>query len=205
MQKDFLSELLGNPVRARLLRLLTASSDTEHTFDDLRKKMQIKDGAIIQRELTALMKLGIVKTQERETEFDKHGQRASYKAWSFEREHPYAQALRMFVRDTQQPIDEGVITQLRRTGRLALVVVSGRLLDAEDGQDRIDMLIAGEALNEGKIQTVLRGIEAERGREVQYALFSPKEFKYRLDVKDRLIRDMLDYQHHILLDKLNLL
>ncbi|MBI4067894.1 hypothetical protein HY413_00615 [Candidatus Kaiserbacteria bacterium] len=205
MQKDFLSELLGDQVRAKLLRLLVSASDTAYTVDDLRKKLQIKNGAVIQRELTALMKLGVVKTQERETAPDKNGKNTLYKAWAFDREHPYAQALRMFIRDTQQPIDEGVVTQLRRTGRLALVIVSGRLLDDEDGEGRIDMLIAGEALHEDKIQAVLRGIEAQRGCEVQYALFSPKEFKYRFDVQDRLIRDMLDYPHHILLDKLNLL
>jgi hypothetical protein len=64
------------------------------------------------------------------------------------------------------------------------------------------MLIIGEKLNERKVATALRALEAEQGREVAYAVFTPDEFKYRLDVFDRLVRDVLDYPHRVVLDKL---
>lgn len=203
MQKDFLTEFLGNQTRARVLRLLSSAGEQTHALDDIRKKTQIKNGTAILRELAALMRLGIVKTEEKEVTTQK-GHHTS-KMWSLDREHPYAQALRLFVRDTQQPIDEGVVNQLRRSGKLRLVIASGRFLDAEGGDGGIDLIIVGENMNEAKVQATLRTIEADRGREILYAVFSPKEFKFRLDVQDRLIRDVLDYPHHILFDKLSLL
>ena len=110
------------------------------------------------------------------------------------------------VGDTQQPIDEGVVSELRRSGKLRLIIASGRFLDADGGvHDGIDLIIVGENMNESKVQGTLRTIEADRGREILYAVFSPKEFKFRLDVQDRLIRNVLDYPHHILFDKLNVL
>jgi hypothetical protein len=213
MPTDFLAELLGNQTRARVLRLFTIGPDTERTLDDVRKKTQIKNPVLLARELAVLTRLGVLKTGIRELEpapseaeslqMQKKSTPTQY--WIIDREYPHAQALRLFVRDTQAPIDEGVVTQLRRTGRLRLLVVSGGFVDSDNEQGRIDLLLVGEAMNEEKIQEVLRGIEAQRGREMQYAIFSPKEFKYRLDVQDRLIRDVLDYPHRVLFDKLNLL
>jgi len=208
MQKDFLSEFLGNQARARILRLLTAVADTEYTLDEIRKKAQMKSAAAVQRELTVLARLGLLKTGLVETESGTGTKMkiVQAKVWALDREHPYAQALRLFVRDTQQPIDEGVVSELRRSGKLRLIIASGRFLDADGGvHDGIDLIIVGENMNESKVQGTLRTIEADRGREILYAIFSPKEFKFRLDVQDRLIRDVLDYPHHILFDKLNVL
>ena len=208
MQKDFLSEFFGNQARARILRLLTAVADAEYTLDEIRKKAQVKSVALVQRELNALARFGLIKTGLIEAGIGAGpGKKAARtKVWALDREHPYAQALRLFVRDTQQPIDEGVVSELRRSGKLRLVIASGRFLDAEGGaHDGVDLIIVGENMNESKVQGTLRTIEADRGREILYAVFSPKEFKFRLDVQDRLIRNVLDYPHHILFDKLNVL
>jgi hypothetical protein len=49
------------------------------------------------------------------------------------------------------------------------------------------------------------GMEAEIGKELRYAYFSTDEFRYRLSMYDKLIRDILDYPHRVLLDKLGIL
>ena len=207
MQKDFLAELLRDTVRTRVLRLFIASGDVAQTLDDVRAKTQTTNRAKIATELKELTELGILKVALEEMSVDcaTEKKETSVQRWILDREHPYAQALRLFVRDTQVPIDDDVVTQLRRAGKLRLLIVAGGFSDTEQSQGRIDLLIVGESLHEDKIQLVLRDIEAQRGRELQYAIFSPKEFKYRLDVQDRLIRDVLDYPHHVLLDKLNML
>ena len=47
-------------------------------------------------------------------------------------------------------------------------------------------------------------IEAEIGRELRYAAFTTEEFRYRVGVYDRLIRDAFDYPHRTILDKIGL-
>jgi hypothetical protein len=51
---------------------------------------------------------------------------------------------------------------------------------------------------------VIKRLEGEFGREIRYALFSTSDFRYRLGVYDRLIRDVFDYPHRLLLDKIGL-
>jgi hypothetical protein len=43
------------------------------------------------------------------------------------------------------------------------------------------------------------------GKELRYAFFSTDEFKYRMSMYDKLVRDILDYPHKVLLDKLGIL
>ena len=50
----------------------------------------------------------------------------------------------------------------------------------------------------------MHALEAELGREIRYAFFTTPDFRYRLGVYDRLLRDVFDYPHRVLLDKIGL-
>jgi hypothetical protein len=47
-------------------------------------------------------------------------------------------------------------------------------------------------------------MEAERGKELVYAYLETQDFQYRLGMYDKLIRDILDYPHQVLLDKISI-
>ena len=47
-------------------------------------------------------------------------------------------------------------------------------------------------------------LEAELGREIRYASFATEDFRYRTGVYDRLLRDVFDYPHRLLIDKIGL-
>ena len=68
-----------------------------------------------------------------------------------------------------------------------------------------DIIIAVDALHESRLEKAIKTLEPQFGREIRYAAFSTPEFRYRLTVQDRLIRDTLDYPHLVLLDKARLL
>lgn len=195
---DFFSLLLDNQIRARILRLFLNAEDVALGVDEVARRVQGTKVAV-ERELQALMQLGVVAFAPAEEE----GKAANKGAWSLDRGCRQMQALRRFSRDIEGSLDEEILGKLSNVGRLKFVAISNDLLDVVNGCTRIDMLIVGEALREEKVQEALQVVEAEWGREIQYAAFSPKEFKYRLDVKDKLMRDLLDYPHRVILDKLN--
>jgi hypothetical protein len=58
-------------------------------------------------------------------------------------------------------------------------------------------------MKESRLKSAIRDLEAHIGHELRYAAFSTADFTYRLGVYDRLIRDILDYPHQIIVDKLN--
>jgi hypothetical protein len=53
------------------------------------------------------------------------------------------------------------------------------------------------------LDNIIKSIEAEMGHEIRYAVFETKEFTYRLGMFDKLIRDILDYPHEKIINRLN--
>ncbi len=85
-----------------------------------------------------------------------------------------------------------ILHRLARAGKLKLVILSGFFIQNWDA--RVDLFIVGDNLRKGTLENIVRLIESEAGREVRYASFETADFKYRLGVYDKLVRDVLDLQ-----------
>jgi hypothetical protein len=96
-----------------------------------------------------------------------------------------------------------IVEALKRTGKLSAVVLSGSFMGDESRP--ADMLVAADTLNEEKLESAVRGLEPVFGREIRYAVFSTPEFRYRLTVQDKLLRDTFDFPHLVLLDRSGML
>ena len=80
------------------------------------------------------------------------------------------------------------------------MTVSGVFIQKPDS--RVDLLIVGDRIKSTSLDRIIRNLEAQIGKELRYASFSTKEFRYRLNVYDRLIRDILDFPHEPVLDRI---
>lgn len=98
--------------------------------------------------------------------------------------------------------DKDILAKLRKAGKIKLVVTSGFFLYSDDAT--VDLLIVLDDYSDKVINNLLSQLEAEIGREIRYAVFRTDDFEYRLTLNDHLIRDIFDYPHRILLDKLGL-
>jgi hypothetical protein len=93
-----------------------------------------------------------------------------------------------------------MVELLKRSGTLRLVALSGFFTGSHEAQ--VDLLVVGDNLEERSLATAVRALEAELGREIRYASFSTPDFRYRLGIYDRLLRDIFDYPHRLLVDKI---
>ena len=64
------------------------------------------------------------------------------------------------------------------------------------------LLVVGDGIKHGKLENVIHTLEAEIGRELRYTVFDTPDFHYRLSIYDKLVRDILDYPHIKVVDKL---
>ena len=85
---------------------------------------------------------------------------------------------------------------------LKLVVLSGIFVGEWDLQ--LDLFIVGDRMQERKLRDRIKQLEAEIGKELRFALLSSEDFYYRHNMNDKLVRDVLDYPHKIVVDKLNI-
>jgi len=204
MQKeDFLSQFIGSPARARVLRALILNENEVFTAARLGKRAGVSARAA-SHELSALLKMGMVRKGKASVGTDKKGKRSKPEAvWFLDPHFRHLRALSSFVREISPMRYEQVLSSLRKTGKLSMVVLSGNFMG--DPSRPADLLVAGETLNERQLERAVKALEAVFGHELRYASFSTPEFRYRLTVQDRLLRDTLDYPHLVLLDRTNLL
>ena len=89
--------------------------------------------------------------------------------------------------------------RLARHGKVQLVVAAGLFQNDQDG--RLDLLVVGDDLKDRGLRGTIADVEADLGRQLRYAIFPTADFRYRLGMCDRLVRDIFDYPHEVLIDR----
>lgn len=207
MADDFLARLMTNTARAKVLRAFFFDQSGVFTAPLAAKRSGVPLRAT-EKEIRALEKLGILKPGKFVITLGNGTQRTvggrqKEAAWTVDPTFKYSAALSKFVHEVSPVRYNSILTGLKGSGRYIAVILSGSFVG--DPSRPVDLLVAADALNEGRLETAVRALEREFGREIRYAAFSAPEFRYRLTIQDRLIRDTLDYPHLALLDKIRLL
>lgn len=205
---DFLEQFIGNPARAKVLRAFVFSDARALSLSDAAKRSGLTLRAA-EKEIQFFEKLGIVKPEGLSIMLKNAPNRTikagkqKIAAWILDTAFPYSRAVSSFVHEVSPARHEEIMGALKRGGKLATVVLSGSFMG--DPSRPTDLLVALDGVNEGRLDKAIRDLEPLFGREIRYTAFSTPEFRYRLTVQDRLIRDTLDFPHLVLLDRSRLL
>lgn len=113
---------------------------------------------------------------------------------------PYIEPLQKFLMATTPVKEKDIPKRLSIAGAIKLIIISGVFMQNWDS--RLDLLIVGNNIKKTQLESAIRSIESELGRELRYAVFDTKEFNYRNSIYDKLVRDVLDFPHVIVLDKI---
>ncbi|MEL6805004.1 MAG: hypothetical protein AAFO91_14615, partial [Bacteroidota bacterium] len=94
-----------------------------------------------------------------------------------------------------------VLKHLRKAGPIDFCCIAGVFL--RDFERRLDVMIAMKKLSESKVENAIRALESELGIEIRFAAFSSEDLIYRVGMYDKLTRDVFDYPHQILVDRID--
>ena len=133
------------------------------------------------------------------TKQDKPLKRRVY-GWAISESFGLLKPLREFLIDTEPMRKQEIINKFKHAGKIKLLIISG--IFTQENDSRVDLLIVGDELKKSAIETALHGVEAEVGKEISYAYFETPEYLYRISICDKFVRDVLDYPHEKLVNKL---
>lgn len=187
-----LARLFSTPARLRMLRLFCFNDSSSFTLDEIASRIKSPKAAT-RKEVTVLVAADII-----EKKSAKNGE----SVYVAVKRQPLFDELKQFLLTTTTIDNAHIIAIMRRAGQIKLLILSGIFTDALEAA--ADILIVGDKLDERVIASAVRLIEADLGRELRYATFETAIFKYRLGVYDRLMRDILDFPHETLVDKLGI-
>jgi hypothetical protein len=190
---DTLQKLFGGNSRLKLLRLFLFNPKVTFSLAEAAQRSQTKS-AEVRREFAVFLQIGLIKKSRR-------GSLAAAR-YQLNPGFEYTLALQNLLLNTSHQA-EGLYNLLRRTGTIRFVVIAGVFL-GEWEESRLDLFIVGERINDRKLQTQIRKLESELGKELRFASLTTEQFFYRLGMNDHLIKDIFDYPHTIIHDKLQI-
>lgn len=186
-----LAKLFGSGARLKVVRLFIFNKDSAFGINDVAIRTKLAK-PVVRHEIKELMGARFLRK--------KGGQNPTTYQTNSKFEH--LAALDVFIRETTSVRPEDIVKALKRAGTLRLVALSGLFTGSIEAQ--VDLLIVGDNLQERVLRSAVHSLEAEMGREIRYATFATQDFRYRLGVYDRLLRDVFDYPHRILIDKIGI-
>lgn len=201
---ETLGKLFGSEARVKILRLFIFNPEAIMDIGTIAEKSKVNK-KIAKKECDLFEKVRLVKTGSyfKIVKKKKRGKvveaKVRARGYYVNQDFSYLHALRQLLASTKMLEGNTILKMLGKAGKLKLVVVAGVFTQAKDS--RLDMLVVGDNLKKATLVNIVKSIEAEIGRELMYAYFETPDFNYRMGMYDKLIRDVLDYPHQVLLNK----
>lgn len=186
--KESIELLFGSKARWRLIKFFLLNEHKEYTVKDIaqRNKLDLKE---INPILTQLLK----------ARFLDFKQKKKSKVYFTNVDHTFYQELKgLVVRSNIYPQCES-LGKIKTLGDVRLSLISGIFINYPKA--KTDLLIVGDSISRAKMNHLLEDLEAEMGREINYSLMTLAEFKYRANMVDKFITEVLIEPHEIIVNK----
>lgn len=191
LSESTLDALFDSPVRVRLLKLFLYNPDESFGSQDISKKINFKL-VQVNRNLDSLASIGflICRSSKGKKTFRANG--------GFE----FYEELKELLVKASPASKNKMLNRIKNLGKIKLALLAGVFINSDTS--RADLLIVGDSVKPAKFNNFIMDLEAEVGKEIKYALMTTKEFYYRYGMYDRFLRDLLDFKHEKLVDKLKI-
>ena len=198
---DPLSILFGSTARVKLLRFFLFNPSKEFTFDEISKRARLVRRTA-RTEMSALEKAGVIVKRQMYVLIDGKKKKMKVLGFALNKDFEELQALQTFLFETA-PIDgKNLLTHLRKAGTIDFLVIAGVFV--REFEQSLDVLITMKKISQAKIETAIRALESEIGMEIRFALMDSSDLLYRVGMNDKLTRDLFDYKHSILVDRIGM-
>jgi len=132
------------------------------------------------------------------TKFTRHS--VSDKLYQLNKRCSYLNELKNFVLRLAPPTFPRIEKDLYKLGRIKLAVVTGIFLNLKD--TRVDLMVVGDGIDFKKFTDFIKKLEGDMGVELRYVVLGTDEFKYRHDMFDRFVLDILEYPNRRVINRI---
>jgi hypothetical protein len=201
-----LAKIFGSEARVKILRLFLLNADEPVDSEDIGKRLRIARTKAA-NECKQLASVEFLKKRSFYKEVIRRGKKVKKKTegWCLNPEFSYNDSLRGLLVEEEFLNKKELVRRFKKAGKIKLFVVSGIFIKDQEKEGRVDMLIVGDNLRKSWIEETVRKLEAEVGKELSYAVFDTQEYIYRIEMYDKLVRDILDFPHEKLVSNPTLL
>jgi hypothetical protein len=206
---ETLGKIFGSASRVKIMRLFLFHPDVAFDIDDITERSLTKKPDT-RKEINLLVKLGFIKKKSffkkkllkpRKTDTEPRYKKIKKKGWILNSKWEYRESLEALLIESKLILEKDIIARVKKAGVIKLLVLSGFFVKNE--AQEVDMMIVAEKTKMKILEKEILGMEAEIGRKISYTVFTQDEYKYRLRMYDKLVRNILENEHVVLVSKLS--
>ncbi len=190
---ETLSKLFGSEAKVKMMRLFLFNPETVFDVADIARRSD-ENTAKVRKEINLLQKTGLVKH---------HMTRAGKNGFILNSQFTYLLPLQNFLINIEPLHPKEIVKRIGKLGTIKLLLVAGVFI--QNPESRVDILIVGDHIKKAGLEHTIKTLESEIGKELRYAYFTTEDFNYRNGMCDKLTRDILDYPHKTLVNKLGII
>ena len=189
---ETLSKLFGSEAKVKIMRLFLFNPETVFTTSDISERVKV-DISRVRKEINQLEKIDLIKVR---------ANRSGKKGLTLNSQFDYLVPLQNFLINVEPLNSKEIVKRISKLGSIKLILIAGVFI--QEPESRVDMLIVGDHVKKSNLEHTIKILESEIGKELKYAYFTTEDFNYRNGMCDKLTRDILDYPHKKVLNKLGI-
>jgi len=209
-----LEQLFGSKARVKLLKLFFSNPEKYYFLRQLARDLKLQLNSV-RREIENLENLGIIMQvdysapkagQTEKTPPDKEKtllpddqKKILKKFYIINADFVLYQELRTLFIKSQFLLERKFIERVQEIGKLRYFALTGYFV-GNDGMTT-DILAVG-SINRQKLAVMIKQFEKEINHEINYTVMNYQEFKYRKDITDRFLYNILENKKIIIINKL---
>lgn len=191
MSEQILEQLFDSPLKVKLLKFFLRNPENGFFLKEIAKKVK-SDTYSCRHQIEKLKSINLLNCKYK----------TKKKIYFVNPRFEFYNELKTLVLKSSPTSKEKILKRLRGVGRIKLVILSGVFINVENS--RLDLLVVGDNLKKKRLDGFLKDLEADVGKEIDYVVLSTEDFKYRYDMFDRFLRDVLEKPHEKLINKLRI-
>ena len=189
--------LFGSKTRVKLLYLFLSNPDMSFYVREITRKIDEQINSV-RRELSNMLEVGIIKSSGKDNKIYFQAD----KSYEF-----YEPLMQIFssqnASKTAIPKDDEITRRFQVTGDVRVVLFAGKLVSGSISE--LDILIAGNDINDTRVKSLIKSIENEKDLSITYSVLPYEDFYYRLSVRDQFINGILKTKYTVIIDTENIL
>lgn len=193
---EILPKLFGSGDKVKVIKLFILNPGLVVEWKEASRRCKIGPSSA-RHELLTLKAIGFIKPQKRVEKGKK-----TVNGWQLNPAFPYLGHLKSLLKTELVTRKLELTDRFTTAGKIKLLLIAGVFI--QDNDSRADLVLVGDRLRRGAIERAVKAMEAEIGRELNYAIFETGDFLYRMEAYDKFIRDLLDYPHEKIINKLGI-
>ncbi len=185
-----LEKLFESPAKVQTMKLFFRNPETNFLLKEAAKIMKMNLD-LAKKQIKRLEKIGLLKTRQVSSR---------KQLFSINPNFDFFNELRELILKSSPVSKDKMLKAIRGLGKIKLVLLSG--LFTGNDMARADLLVIGNSINQRKLTGFIKNLEAEAGTDINCVVMTTEEFKYRYDMYDRFVRDLLSEKSELLINRL---